>query len=69
MLLRNVSSPDMADYLTVDDSKPAILLLFHLSKCGRDLVKFSLSRVVTIQGSLLVVALDCSVRPKTTPLS
>lgn len=65
---RCITLPNVADYLAVDDCKPAILLLLHLSKCYCNLLKFSLGPVVAVQDPLFVIALDRSICPKTTPL-
>lgn len=55
--------PDMTDYLTVDDCKPAVLFLFHFPERCCNFFELSLGTVIAVENSLLVVTLDCSVCP------
>lgn len=61
--------PDMTNYLAVDDCEPAVLFLLHVTERCRNFFKFCFGAVVAIQNSLLVIALDCSIRPQTAPLN
>jgi hypothetical protein len=49
--------------LPVDDRKPSVLLLLHLSPSRSDLFEVCFCGEPTVQGPLLVVTLDSPVRP------
>jgi hypothetical protein len=59
---------DVADDLSVDNGKPAVLFLLHLSERCCYFFKVGVLREATVQCSLPVIAFDCSISPEVAPL-
>ena len=57
----------MADDLSVDNSEPAIFLLFHFPPRRSDLFQILLRRISTVESPLFVVALHRSIGPESAP--